>query len=60
MMCLGIPMQLVALDGIVGRALDDGRVTLLDMSLLPDARIGDWVLAFLAPPARSFPKTKPS
>ncbi len=46
-MCVGIPMQLLALDGIAGQADDGGRITLLNMSLLPDARVGDWVLGFL-------------
>lgn len=43
-MCVGEPRRLTAIDGIAGRT-EDG--SLLDLSLLPDARVGDWVLAFL-------------
>jgi hydrogenase expression/formation protein HypC len=46
-MCVGIPMQLTEVDGIVGRATDEGQAQLLDLSLLPEARPGDWVLGFL-------------
>ncbi|AMY68736.1 HypC/HybG/HupF family hydrogenase formation chaperone [Frigidibacter mobilis] len=46
-MCVGIPLQLTAIDGIVGHASDRGVPQLLDLSLLPDARVGDWVLGFL-------------
>jgi hydrogenase expression/formation protein HypC len=46
-MCVGIPMQLLAVDGIVGQADDAGRLTLIDLSLVPEARVGDWVLGFL-------------
>lgn len=46
-MCVGIPMQLMAVDGIVGRARNGGQDCLLDLSLLPDAQPGDWVLGFL-------------
>lgn len=43
-MCMGVPARLVAVDGIAGRA-EDGQ--LIDLSLTPDARPGDWVLCFL-------------
>lgn len=46
-MCLGIPMQLVAVDGIRGEGIVAGRTVLVDLSLTPEARPGDWVLAFL-------------
>ncbi len=46
-MCLGVPMQLRAIDGIVGRADDRGAEALVDLSLVPDALPGDWVLVFL-------------
>jgi hydrogenase expression/formation protein HypC len=42
-MCLGIPQRLTAITGIAGHT-DQG---LVDLSLLPDARPGDWVLNFL-------------
>lgn len=43
-MCLGVPMLLTSIDGIAGRT-EAGE--LIDLSLLPDARPGDWVLNFL-------------
>jgi hydrogenase expression/formation protein HypC len=43
-MCLGVPMRLVAIDGIAGQT-EAGE--LVDLSLLPDSRPGDWVLTFL-------------
>ncbi|EEW24946.1 HypC/HybG/HupF family hydrogenase formation chaperone [Rhodobacter ferrooxidans] len=46
-MCLGVPMQLLAVDGIAGQASDGVNMQLLDLSLTPDAQPGDWVLAFL-------------
>lgn len=46
-MCVGIPMQLLAIDGIAGRAEHEGEPTLIDLSLVPEARAGDWVLNFL-------------
>ena len=42
-MCVGIPMRLTAIDGIAGHALDKGVPCLLDLSLVPQARVGDWV-----------------
>lgn len=46
-MCVGIPMRLTAIDGIAGHAVDKGVPCLLDLSLVPQARVGDWVLGFL-------------
>lgn len=46
-MCLGVPLRLIAIDGIAGTATDGERVELIDLSLTPEARPGDWVLAFL-------------
>lgn len=46
-MCVGIPMQLMSVDGIAGRASDRGNPQLIDLSLTPDARVGDWLLTFL-------------
>ncbi|SNX69173.1 hydrogenase expression/formation protein HypC [Cereibacter ovatus] len=43
-MCVGDPLRLVAVDGIAGTT-DGGD--LIDLSLTPDARPGDWVLGFL-------------
>lgn len=46
-MCLGIPVQLLAVEGIRGEALEEGQPVLIDLSLTPEARPGDWVLSFL-------------
>ena len=43
-MCMGIPAKLVSVDGIAGT---DTRGDLIDLSLVPEARPGDWVLCFL-------------
>lgn len=46
-MCVGIPMRLTEIDGIAGHATDGDRNALVDLSLVPEARPGDWVLSFL-------------
>ena len=57
-MCVGIPLQLISIDGIVGQALEDGHPTLLDLSLLPDAQVGDWVLGFLGTAREILPEAE--
>jgi hydrogenase expression/formation protein HypC len=46
-MCLGIPLLLQSVDGIVGTALDGDLPALVDLSLTSEAQPGDWVLCFL-------------
>ena len=46
-MCIGIPMRLTGVTGIVGHALNGDRPETVDLSLVPEARAGDWVLNFL-------------
>ncbi|MBE2278299.1 MAG: HypC/HybG/HupF family hydrogenase formation chaperone [Rhodobacteraceae bacterium] len=46
-MCVGVPLRLTAVDGILGRAQDGDQTEIVDLSLVPDARPGDWVLGFL-------------
>jgi hydrogenase expression/formation protein HypC len=46
-MCVGVPVQLLAVDGIRGEAIEDGLPCLVDLSLTPEAVPGDWVLNFL-------------
>ncbi|MBK5934743.1 hydrogenase expression/formation protein HypC [Rhodovulum imhoffii] len=46
-MCIGLPLRIDAIDGIAGTAREDDRTVLVDLSLTPDARPGDWVLTFL-------------
>ncbi|HRK42776.1 MAG TPA: HypC/HybG/HupF family hydrogenase formation chaperone [Gemmobacter sp.] len=42
-MCMGIPQLLQGVDGIAGQTAEG----LVDLSLTPEARPGDWVLCFL-------------
>ncbi|MGP3697594.1 HypC/HybG/HupF family hydrogenase formation chaperone [Rhodobacter sp. NSM] len=46
-MCVGDPLHLLSVEGIAGTASDGERISLIDLSLVPDARAGDWVLCFL-------------
>jgi hydrogenase expression/formation protein HypC len=46
-MCVGIPLQLTSVEGIVGQASDGARHETVDLSLTPEAQPGDWVLTFL-------------
>lgn len=57
-MCVGIPMQLTAIDGIAGHAFDKGAAQLLDLSLLPQAQVGDWVLGFLGTAREILPEAE--
>jgi hydrogenase expression/formation protein HypC len=43
-MCVGDPMRLASLTGIAGTT-EEGEV--IDLSLTPDAKPGDWLLVFL-------------
>ena len=45
-MCVGIPLLLIALEGIVGTAMNGDQREVVDLSLTPEARPGDWVLGF--------------
>ena len=57
-MCVGVPMRLSDIDGIAGRAQDGDRIVLVDLSLTPDARVGDWVLAHLGTAREILPETE--
>lgn len=46
-MCVGVPVQILAVNGICGDVIDNGVPVLIDLSLTPEARPGDWVLSFL-------------
>lgn len=46
-MCVGLPLLLLAVEGVAGRAEADGAPVLVDLSLTPEACAGDWVLSFL-------------
>lgn len=57
-MCVGIPMQLSVVTGIAGRVSDQGHPHLVDLSLTPDARPGDWVLVFLGTSREILPEAE--
>lgn len=57
-MCVGFPMQLTAIDGIAGHATDNGTPQLVDLSLVPHAKVGDWVLGFLGTAREILPETE--
>ena len=46
-MCVGVPMQILSIDGIAALASDGVRHETLDMSLVGDVPVGSWVLSFL-------------
>lgn len=46
-MCVGIPMQILSVDGIAARASDGREETLIDLSLTGPLTPGTWVLTFL-------------
>lgn len=46
-MCIGLPLRIETVDGIAATATDGRTRALIDLSLTPDARAGDWVLTFL-------------
>jgi hydrogenase expression/formation protein HypC len=57
-MCLGIPMRLTAIEGIAGHATAGGRPQIVDLSLVPEARVGDWVLGFLGTAREILPEAE--
>lgn len=46
-MCVGTPMRIENVDGVIGQCRDGEHLVTLDLSLVPDAKVGDWVLGFL-------------
>ncbi|MGH1416981.1 MAG: HypC/HybG/HupF family hydrogenase formation chaperone [Pelagimonas sp.] len=46
-MCVGVPMQITAIDGIAATTTDGRHIEVIDLSLTPDAKEGDWILTFL-------------
>lgn len=46
-MCLGIPMEILSVDGHAARCRRGEELHLVDLSLLPEAQPGDHVLTFL-------------
>ena len=43
-MCLGIPLRLEAIDGKVGKAVLDGVGRNVMLDLVPDAKVGEYVI----------------
>ena len=43
-MCLAIPARITALDGHIATVEAEGMVTSADVSVLPDIKIGDYVM----------------
>lgn len=46
-MCVGLPLRIHAINGIAADAKNGDHEELIDLSLTPDARVGDWVLTHL-------------
>jgi hydrogenase expression/formation protein HypC len=44
-MCVGVPMQITTITGIAATVRE--CADLIDLSLTPEAQVGDWVLTFL-------------
>ena len=46
-MCVGVPMRIVAVDGLAARATDGREEALIDLALTGPVAPGTWVLSFL-------------
>lgn len=48
-MCVGLPLQIIAIEGIAANAVsaDGSHRELIDLSLTQEAQVGDWILTFL-------------
>ncbi|MEW5963596.1 MAG: HypC/HybG/HupF family hydrogenase formation chaperone [Pseudomonadota bacterium] len=46
-MCIGVPMQVVTIDGFTAQCVARDGVHAIDMTLAAEARPGDWVMVFL-------------
>lgn len=46
-MCVGVPMQILSVEGIAAKADDGETVELIDLSLTGPLPVGTWVLSFL-------------
>ena len=46
-MCIGVPLQILSVDGIAARATDGETEELIDLSLTGPLEPGAWVLSFL-------------
>lgn len=46
-MCVGVPMQVKAVNGIAAQCSDGDSEELIDLSLVGDVPVGTWLLTFL-------------
>lgn len=46
-MCIGMPMQVIAVDGLVARCAGRQGEEAVDIALVANAQPGDWVMVFL-------------
>lgn len=46
-MCVGVPMQILSVDGIAAEAVGDEGRALIDLSLVGEVPVGAWVLTHL-------------
>lgn len=46
-MCVGLPLRILAVNGIAANAKNGEHEELIDLSLTPEAGVGDWVLTHL-------------
>ncbi len=46
-MCIGLPMQILSVDGLTATCARREGEQIIDISLISDARAGDWVMVFL-------------
>ncbi len=46
-MCVGLPLRITEINGIAAMASHGQHFEMIDLSLTPEARSGDWVLTFL-------------
>lgn len=46
-MCLGVPMQVMALSGVFAECLGRNGKQRINMMLLDQVQVGDWILTFL-------------
>ncbi len=46
-MCVGLPLRITAIEGVAARAQAEDHLEVIDLSLTPDAKVGDWVLTHL-------------
>ena len=48
-MCIGVPMEIVAVDGLVAKCRNDeeNRFEKVDLSLIGEQSIGTWITVFL-------------